>query len=878
MKSDLNHALRFLRYIDFSRVLPLRLLSQHMTERIRAANPLLRKNNFTLFLLGAILTGNLFAMRTTWAQESEDWMRDQEAATLLTRRCTLCHNSQEAESKLDLTTREAALQGGNSGPAVVPEDASNSLLWQRIEAAEMPPKGMLSDEQRELIRAWIERGARWPVEPLDPFRFSSEKRAGYDWWSLQPLADSELRYRPGAGKHPIDHFVDQRLEQAGLKRSPRAEGRALVRRLYVDLHGLPPTPAQVDEFLADARSDAYARLVDRLLAEPEYGQRWARHWLDVARYGESQGFERDKLRTNAWRYRDWVINAFNQDMPYDEFARWQIAGDVLNPGDAVSLIATGFLVAAPWDEVGQNQQSAAMKAVVRQDELEDLVSAVTQTFLGLTANCARCHDHKFDPIHQREYYQLAAALAGVRHGKATLPANSTLAGLSSRRFAYESRILDLNREIGQMDQQARTLVADGPSPTEFRQPQDAARPRDLPKVLQDAEQGGDPSLDILARESSKRARGERSEGDARIPALLAETSWHSRDQLQFELEQIHEHQKRLQDPSVYAVASATPHETHLLLRGNPATPTEVVAPGGIAAIQGVVAEFGLAEDASDAQRRVHLAEWITDPRNPLFARVIVNRIWHYHFGVGLVGTPNDFGFNGDRPSHPELIDWLAAELIRSGWSLKHLHRCILNSETYRQSSQFREDAAKVDEGNRWLWRMSPQRLDAETLRDALLQFSGDLDRSLGGPGFYEFSTHVHNSQFYEFKDPVGQIFQRRTIYRTWVRSSRSHFLDAFDCPDPSIKTPQRAITTTPLQALALLNNSFVLRMSDALARRAVTAQPDRVDDQIRFVFREVLGRPPSEDEFSMCVDFVHSHSLPALCRVLFNSNELLYVD
>jgi hypothetical protein len=348
--------------------------------------------------------------------------------------------------------------------------------------------------------------------------------------------------------------------------------------------------------------------------------------------------------------------------------------------------------------------------------------------------------------------------------------------------------------------------------------------------------------------------------------------------MQFELEQLQEHQRRLSDPSVYAVAAAPPQPTHVLHRGNPGTPGDEVAAGGIAAIQSLSANFASDIAASDADRRGQLADWITDQRNPLFARVMANRVWYYHFGTGLVDTPSDFGFNGGRPSHPELLDWLAREFISSDWSLKHLHRCILNSATYQQSSQYRADAAAKDGDNRWLWRVSPRRLDAEILRDSLLQFAGKLDRSLGGPGFYEFTTYVHNSQFYEPRETVGKTFERRSLYRTWVRSARSHFLDAYDCPDPSIKTPQRAVTNTPLQALALLNNSVVLRMSDALAARASQAKPGRLDDQIQFVFAEVLTRPAAEEELRECREFAQQAGLAAFCRVIFNTNELLYVE
>jgi hypothetical protein len=369
---------------------------------------------------------------------------------------------------------------------------------------------------------------------------------------------------------------------------------------------------------------------------------------------------------------------------------------------------------------------------------------------------------------------------------------------------------------------------------------------------------------------------------AAMPAQLRA----ERNDLQFELEQLRQHQARIRDQKVYAVTTAAAEKdkpqklgpTFVLVRGNPAQKAEGVTPGGIASVRGLPADFGLSDDSSDAERRRKLADWICSDRNPLFARVIVNRLWHYHFGVGLVETPNDFGFNGGRPSHPELLDWLAAELIRSGWSLKHLQRILVLSATYRQSSLIRPDAQRVDAGNRLLWRKAPQRLEAETLRDWVLSLAGELNSTMQGPGFYDFTTFVSNSQFYELRDPNGPAFCRRSIYRTWVRSGRSPFLDVFDCPDPSTKTPQRAVTTTPLQALSLLNNSFVLRMADRFADRVVRDTGDDVDKQVQRVFALAFGRAPDEEERQACAALAREQGLSELCRVIYNGSELLYVD
>jgi hypothetical protein len=402
-----------------------------------------------------------------------------------------------------------------------------------------------------------------------------------------------------------------------------------------------------------------------------------------------------------------------------------------------------------------------------------------------------------------------------------------------------------------------------------------------------------------------------------LTASLTESDRRRRDNLRFEAEQLQSQAVRWSEMKAYAIAPKSPGKAYLLNRGNPGQQVRVVTPGGVASLSGVQADFGLAADADDADRRTKLAAWITHRNDPLFARVIVNRLWHYHFGRGLVETPSDFGFNGGKPSHPELLDWLAAELMGmrgpvgrvsnpseagspgpqstdgletrpteqpTAWSLKHIHRLIVTSATYRQSSRLPNPQSairnpqSVDAGNRFLWRMSPRRLEAEVVRDAMLQMAGQLNTSLGGPGFHDFTTFTSNSQFYTMRDPAGHTFHRRSLYRTWVRSGRNRFLDAFDCPDPSTKTPKRAVTMTPVQSLALLNNSFVLRMSDRFAERIRREAGGDVAKQVRRCWRIAYGRLPDEAELRRTVPFVKEHGLPALCRVVFNSNEFLFAD
>ncbi|MCX7422489.1 MAG: DUF1549 domain-containing protein, partial [Planctomycetia bacterium] len=373
------------------------------------------RHGLWVFLL-VIIQQASFGVLVASAADAPPVSFDRDVAPLLARRCLDCHSGTDKKGGLDLSRLEAVTKGGESGAVIVSSKAAESLLWQRVRDGEMPPKKPLPKEEVELLKRWIDAGAKWGTSPIDPFASSTGSRAGYDWWSLLPVVRSEVPDLKRQSQHPIDRFIGKKLAEEGLTPSEMADRRTLIRRLSFDLIGLPPSPEQVAAFEKDNSPDAYNKLVDQSLDSPHFGERWARHWLDIVRYGESHGFERDKIRNNSWRYRDWLVKAFNRDLPYDEFVRLQLAGDVLHPEDPNAIIATGFLVAGAYDDVGQAQQSAAMRAVVRQDEMEDYVATVGETFLGLTVHCARCHDHKFDPISSRDYYRVAAALAGVKPG------------------------------------------------------------------------------------------------------------------------------------------------------------------------------------------------------------------------------------------------------------------------------------------------------------------------------------------------------------------------------------------------------------------------------------------------------------------------------
>lgn len=958
---------------------------------------------------------------------------DRTIAPLLVRRCLDCHSGPKPKGGLDLSRRKAALE------AISPGKPDDSTLWQRVQAGEMPPKKPLPETERQLLRDWIARGADWGSDPVDPFRITTEQRAGYDWWSLKPVKPPEnpaVRTNSWV-RHPLDAFVMARLEAAKLEPAPEADRRTLIRRLSFDLLGLPPTPEEVEAFVHDTAPNAHEKLVERLLASPHYGERWARHWLDVVRFGESNGFERDQPRLNAWPYRDWVVNAFNRDLPYDEFVRQQLAGDVLHPTDPEALKATGFLVAGAHDVVVPVNEP--MRAAMRQDELEDVVGTVGQTFLGLTINCARCHDHKFDPVSQKDYYRLVAALAGVQHGERDLKPTAAAAELARVR----QRLEDVSKQIDAIDEPVRQQIL----AERQKQPLPATPPKATAQWDFQTENGGAVSLEAGARREKvgllvdgKKAyarseplmvplREKTLEAWARLDTLAqagggvmsvqtldgvvfdaivfgeqepkrwmagsngfertrsfagsAETMadkelvhvalvYHAdgtiagyrngrpygktyrssgpveyvpgqyrvvfglrhepaggnrllagtiararlynralssdevaasagvgvvseadvvarldakqktqRQRLQTEAARLTADLTRLESATlgkVYATVPGAPGVTQLLLRGEVRTPGQVLAPGGVAAVaQGE--DFGLKPDAPEGERRVRLARWLTAADNPLFARVIVNRLWHYHFGAGLVDTPNDLGFNGGRPSHPELLDYLATELVRQKWSLKAMHRLLVLSATYRQSSRPNPAAARIDSGNRLLWRHSPQRLEAEAVRDSILAASGQLDRTVGGRGYQDFRSYFFKgTQFYEPIDQVGPAFTRRTLYRMWARGGRSPFLDTFDCPDPSATTPRRAITTTPLQALALLNNAFILDQADRCAERLRREAGNDVEKQLARAYQLAYGRLPDRGELEGPKRFVERHGLAAFCRVVFNSNEFVYVE
>ncbi|MFM7096289.1 MAG: DUF1549 domain-containing protein, partial [Gemmataceae bacterium] len=694
-------------------------------------------------------------------------------------------------------------------------------------------KPALAKADVEKIKAWIEQGAAWPKEIV----LKEKAKADGSFWSFNPIAKVTPPVVTDATDdwkiNPIDAFVFSKLKDKGIKPSPVADKRTLIRRITLDLTGMPPTIEEVAAFLNDKNPDAYEKVVDRLLASPGYGERWARHWLDVARFSESDGFEEDMQRPQAYTFRDYVIRALNHDKPYDAFVREQIAGDVQphQTGDTIS--ATGFLVAGPWDAVQRVTPSRLGRLQSREEQLEEIVSGVSQAFLGLTVQCARCHDHKFDPISQEDYYRVKAVFEGVDHS--LKPKAHGLRRLMGKKEEAEwlEKTEPLRREISEME----------------------TRDNELQKQIKEKQKDAE-SLALLMKEKDKVKSGlEKSRQQLALKFPVEMGFVGEREQ---------------------------PKPTVLFNRGDIKEPKNEVAPGGLQAIKLSQVDFPKDLNLPEAQRRILFAQWLTHPENPFTFRVMVNRLWQGHFGIGIVDTPSDFGFNGGRPTHPELLDFLAFEFKQQQYSIKAMHRLMVTSATYKQAcvpnlntKMEYSKAFAMDADNRLLWRFPSLRLEGEVVRDAMLAMGGNLNAEMNGPSFKPYTVTQLNTYFYHLFDKDENIYNRRTIYRMQVITGRSPLLDALDCPSPSITQPRRNPTSTPLQALALMNDSFVVRQSMKLAKRLKEHQPD-LEKQIELAYEFAYSRKPDAGELQAGLNVAKEHGLETLCWAIYNSSEFLY--
>ncbi len=826
------------------------------------------------------------------AQQAEDdraaFFR-QQVRPILETRCFGCHGGQPTvQADLRLNSREAMLQGGRRGPAVDPEDPASSLLIRAVSYAgpKMPPGGPLPPEQVAVLTRWVEQGAPWPKEqPRQPEPAGQEEspgppggeenggsprvEEGRNFWSFRPPRRPEL---PGVEREdwvrtPIDAFVLARLEAAGLEPSPPAGKRVLLRRAYYDLTGLPPAPAEVEAFLADSAPGAYARVVDRLLASPRYGERWARHWLDLVRYAESNSYERDGPKPQVWRYRDYVIRAFSQDKPYDRFILEQLAGDELEPAAPENIIATGFYRLGLW----QDEPVDPVQELY--EDLDDVVATTSQVFLGLTLNCARCHDHKLDPLPQRDYYRFLAFFHGMKRYGVRKPETVAEASLCDIGPPRESR---RRLEAGWKDRRYRV--------------QSAPVLRELEKIEKLVAE------DLSAEEKAAFRRQENRAGilASRVPELVSDAQLENYAEYGKRLEWMKEAaaSRNLQALCVTEVGPE-PRETFVLGRGSHRARGERVEPGFPSVLSPPQPRLDPAPDnGKTSGRRLALARWIASPGNPLTARVMVNRVWQYHFGQGLVRTPNDFGFRGAAPTHPGLLDWLAVEWVERGWRLKPIHRMILLSNSYRMSSGPREEGLARDPGNRLLWRFDMRRLAAEEIRDSVLAVNGSLNLTMTGPSIYPIIPEEvlagQSVPGQNWGDSSPKDRTRRSIYIHTKRSLVVPLIAAFDGADPDATCPVRFSTTQPTQALHTLNGEFMNRQARVLAEFVRDGGGSGPAGQVRLALNRVLQRPPTGTEVDRGLELMESlrqnhrtdpdKALELFCLVALNLNEFIYLD
>ena len=759
-------------------------------------------------------------------------------------KCGGCHGPGQRMSDLTLQTRDELLRGGARGPAVTPGDPNHSLLVAAIEqtgALKMPPGPKLSAETVGAVRRWVELGAPWAEGARKSEPAWSSKAE--DIWEFQPLKSPAVPTISGAAaiQTPVDAFILQKLAEKSLPPAPPADRVTLIRRATFDLTGLPPAPAEVAAFVHDPAPgpEAFARVVDRLLASPHYGERWGRHWLDVVRYADTGGYSNDFERPNAWRYRDYVIRSFNRDKPYDRFMREQIAGDELDASDPENLIATGFLRMGPWEHTGMS-----VAAETRQAWLDDVTHSTATTFLGLTMECARCHDHKFDPLPTKDYYRLQAIFASTEFADRPAPflPDEKRADFDSGRAVLQEMIERNRKRIAQFDALIRERLAE-------KSGVKSAADLSFDEVTKAVKTGKLLSAEEFERLKVFRKREElykRSAGryDA-VAFSVSDGPFEPKDKGQW-----------------------TPQDVFILPVGNLKTPGEKVTPGVLSAVMRYNPPASAEPPQSISGRRLALANWIASPANPLPARVMVNRIWQYHFGRGIAGTPNNLGKMGERPTHPELLDWLAGYFIGHGWSVKQIHRVIMLSAAYQRASRpaAAEKPNGADPENKLLSYFPPRRLEAEELRDAILSVAGELSADSGGPGTYpEINADVANQPQQIMgtlmpayrPSPTRRERNRRSIYTFQKRNLTNPFVDVFNGASLDESTERRLASTTPTQVFSLFNSAFTHSTALAFASR-LEKMDRRPEAEIDNAFRYSLNRAPTAEERAKAGKFLQA--------------------
>ena len=798
---------------------------------------------------------------------------------ILEAECFRCHGGKKKiKGGLRLTRRQGVLKGGDTGPAVILEKPESSLILRAIsysdENLEMPPAGRLENEQIEVLTRWVKMGIPWgPTGKSTGKAEVSGVETGArlvtpearNFWSFRPVArprTPSVRDEEWV-RNPIDAFVLHRLEESGLRPPKPADKVALLRRAYYNLTGLPPSPAEVDAFLADSSPEGFEKVVDRLLDSKRYGERWARHWLDVVRFAETDSFERDNRKPDAWRYRDYVIRSFNEDKPYDRFVLEQLAGDELDEVTPEGIVATGYYRLGPWDDEPTDKLQA------RYDELDDIVATTAKVFLGLTLNCARCHGHKLDPIPQADYYSFLAFFHGV---------------LPTKRGNRSTILTEIATEAEKSERQQKIEA--------IEETKGALR-REIAAVEEVAL--ADLSVDEKRAAGDRRKRGKIVE--ARLSAIHGEEKLLHYRKLRADLKS----QERMKPPPLKHALSVreggpVAPPTHVLVRGNAHVKGEPVEPAFPSVLGTPPPEIPPPPPGarSSGRRRV-LAQWIASKENPLSARVMVNRIWQHHFGRGIVRTPNNFGKVGAKPTHPELLDWLASEFAASGWSIKRMHRLIMGSSTYRMSSRASDGnpgALERDPENELFWRVNMRRLEAEEIRDSILALNGELNLKMGGPGIYTLIPkevlHGQSRPGSGWGRSSDEERSRRSIYVHVKRSLITPLLATFDFADTDTTCPVRFATTQPTQALTMLNSDFMRRESEAFALRVRGDAGDRPEDQVALALRLALARKPTPEEIQRGVGLMRdleeedaasaNEALDHFCLMVLNLNEFIYLD
>lgn len=961
-----------------------------------------QRNKFSVVLAAHLAIG----LAGTSIGQELDFTAD--IAPILEKKCLGCHNPNILKGDFSMATLEDIRLAGED--MLIPGNSEDSMLhWITLpsgpdEPPDMPEDGEpLTSEEADLLAAWIDAGADWP----DGLVLKEASKADKSWWAYQPI---------GAPKHDsIDAYIQDRLSEEGLGMNQEADRRTLIRRATYDLIGLPPTPEEVAAFVNDTDPNAYGRLIDRLLASPHYGERWGRHWLDVVRFGESVGFEQNWIIKDLWPFRDYVIDSLNEDKPFDVFIREHLAGDVIANGDPEIEIGSAFLVAGPYDTV--NNQDAVQAAQIRANTLDEIINASGEAFLGMTLSCARCHDHKFDPISQADYYRAYATFSGVRHGSVPWatpeqkrarsqklkPLNEEKSRLESDLEALRTKVLERSGEnLAQFEANWVRPPVDRTGTEDRFEPVLAKRVRlvcesmdlnpesntgfridefeiwsteDQPRNVALSSNGGVASgkareiedfpnaygvqhtndgeigfrfiatsdyLEIELVEPTEidrvffsSAQGEEAPdlfkfsfvADYRIEVSMDGEEWsevaHGRDrqpigkkplnparndentnlshlehrllslgiteaesarqaELKRELAKVKREINSVPDLPTAWVGKRSEEDGKgpfsIFVGGDPQKQGSQVTPASLSTLSESLPGYQLPENAPESERRLAYAQWITSSDNPLTPRVLANRLWHYHFGTGIVDTPNDFGYMGGRPTHPELLDFLASELIENDWRIKPLHRMIMQSDAYRQSSEWRPDGAEIDSDSRLLWRFPPRRLSAEEIRDTLLVMSDKLDTEPGGPGFRLYYYMRDNVSTYEPLDQFDPETYRRSVYHQNARASVVDLMTDFDQADCTLSQPRRSQTTTPLQALTMMNHSFTLDMATALADRARSKAGDELVKQVEAVFELAYQRLPGNEERTRSLEAGQEHGLEALCRAIINSSELIYLD